>query len=99
MTEEKFLEKYGSEKVYFEEIYKFKATYSSEELGIYCCGNFDYRSALSKEETVASLFGELENFSFGFNADHSILSKEETVASLFGDLENFSFGFIADKNI
>lgn len=66
MTEEEFLTKYGSEKVQFEEIYKFTVKYSNEELGIYCSGSCDYRSDLYKEETVASLFGELENFSFGF---------------------------------
>lgn len=66
MTENEFLEKYGSEIVYFESIYKFIANYSNEELGIYCSGNFDYRTELSKEETVASLFGQLETFSFGF---------------------------------
>lgn len=66
MTENEFLEKYGSETVYFENVFKFIANYSNEELGIYCSGNFDYRTELSKEETVASLFGQLETFSFGF---------------------------------
>lgn len=66
MTENEFLEKYGSEIVYFESFYKFIVNYSNEELGIYCSGSFDYRTELSKEETVASLFGQLETFSFGF---------------------------------
>lgn len=66
MTENEFLEKYASEKVQFESFYKFIANYSNEELGIICSGNFDYRTELSKEETVASLFGQLETFSFGF---------------------------------
>lgn len=66
MTKKEFLEKYGSEKVYFENVWKFVVNYSNEELGIYCSGSFDYRTELSKEETVASLFGQLETFSFGF---------------------------------
>lgn len=66
MTENEFLEKYGSETVYFDNVYKFIANYSNEELGIYCSGNFDYSTELSKEETVASLFGQLVTFSFGF---------------------------------
>ena len=66
MTEGEFLEKYGSEIVYFESLYKFIANYSNEELGIYCFGNFDYHTELSKEETVAFLFGQFETFSFGF---------------------------------
>ena len=66
MTENEFLEKYGSEKVYFEEIYKFTVKYSNKELGIYCSGTIDYRSVLSDTEIINDLFRELINFSFGF---------------------------------
>ena len=64
MTEKEFLEKYGNEKVYFTEMYKFRAVYENKELGIYCSGVVEYRGDISYKETVNSVF-DLEYFQFG----------------------------------
>ena len=64
MTEKEFLEKYGNEKVYFTEMYKFRAVYENKELGIYSSGVVEYRGDISYKETVNSVF-DLEYFQFG----------------------------------
>ena len=67
MTKKEFLEKYGSEKVYFESICRFvDVKYSNEELGIYCSGIIGSPATLFNVQTIESLFGLLEKFSFGF---------------------------------
>jgi len=64
MTEQDFLQKYGNEKVYFSNMYKFRATFRNEELKIWCSGVLEYRGDISYEETVNSVF-DLEYFQFG----------------------------------
>lgn len=65
MTKKYFLQKYGKQKLEFSNMYKFRATYKNEELGIWCSGIIEYRNEIQKEETVNSL-SDLEYFTFGF---------------------------------
>jgi hypothetical protein len=65
MTKKDFLQKYGKQKLEFSNMYKFRATYKNEELGICCSGIIEYRNEIQKEETVNSL-SDLEYFAFGF---------------------------------
>lgn len=64
MTENEFLEKYGNEKVEFSNMYKYRATYKNDELGIWCSGNVGYKDIIEKTETVNYIF-DLEHFKFG----------------------------------
>ena len=64
MTEQEFLDKYGNEKVYFTNMYKFTARYENKKLGIYCAGTVNYRDTISYEEKVYSVSG-LEDFEYG----------------------------------
>ena len=66
MTEKEFLDKYKDTKMSFVSMYKHRVTY--ESLGGFqtVSGDTEYRANLEKEETVMSLFGELDDFEFRY---------------------------------
>lgn len=66
MSEQEFLEKYGSEKVFFSYLDKLRAVYRNDELGIVCSGTLEYRDYLVYEETVMEIF-QLDFFEFNVN--------------------------------
>lgn len=66
MTEQEFLQKYGSEKVFFSYLDKLRAVYRNDELGIECSGILDYRDSICSEETVMGIF-QLDSFEFKVN--------------------------------
>ena len=64
MTEQEFLQKYGTEKVYFSYIHRYSAMFVNEDLKIWCSCDLEYSDDISFEEMVNSIF-DLGHFQFG----------------------------------